>query len=930
MARIIRTPVGWNASENAEWVTDADGLGREITLDSFNPDDTGGETRETDVEYIQNETGDRMTLHLKQKKLPDNRYTILTNVYGASFVVYHDDEEVKRVTATTDAGDGMYSATFTYAINGESPSLTVIPQEIENITITGLTMVYKDGTEEEIGMRENAPGVYSGAIDILRGDERVPDYLHAHISCYGWVTPERVVSVGVPLVFSAATSESATTVGNLVTAKYDSPRYGNSPFTGVVTLDGKLPFITPNISSFNGRNSETYDILYGYYISSVVFSYKDEQSSFSKQATLEITLNDRGTVEIMTQYYGVKLLKSGAYADELSGLLNVYFGYTQGGTVVRKPGSKSSNADCYYWYIGFKSNELPDSGVTPSGCAAFLDTDDELHYDYSGGTQQYTVSASVATVDETLIPLDASAETYSDTTAYREIDVYEPSFTADISSAGNAFTCTADTSSMAVDVSASENTTLSARYGTATTRITECGGKSSTTRLVQSEAPAPEVVTYYYNFSASVDNNESERQITAKLYRDSGFTNLYATCILNKSNGWKTGFTSTTQNTFYAKIETTNVGSISVEDEYIDLEPFVEKFEEGVSYHGYAENVVSFEGPTGYTVVDAECSTFIFENHNSDGSEGEENRAVMTGCVDSSIFAYINARNVSEQGYSVEQICGDTEWFSAEVYEDGVKFTAKPNFSSVELKARFSVFLNCDNSVKRIVEVTQKGIGSESGFFICAKHSYDDQPYIGYPYIWGNSNSEPYSQDTGLPWASQYPIALEYNRDTNRFQAYSTTYMYSEPVIHVFDMIEGYTGAIAYDYISFYGIYYRKIINQRVYFYRVGYAVDSLRDFSVGISGPGARLFDDTISLVELPPTPMSPAGVRMMIKPNRDEASELQLNFATNARNYAADGGKLVSIDISYEILDTSTQMSVNISLGFIKSINHIYPPGS
>jgi hypothetical protein len=776
-------------------------------------------------------------------------------------------------------------------------------------------------------MRENAPGVYSGAIDILRGDERVPDYLHAHISCYGWTTPERVVSVGSPLVFSAATSESATTVGHLVTTKYDSPRYGDSPFTGIVTTDGKLPFITPDISSFNGRNSEIYDILYGYYISSVVFSYKDEQSSFSKQVTLEITLNDKGTIEITTQYYGVKLLKGDAYADELSGLMNVYFGYTQGGTVVRKPGSKSSDADCYYWYIGFKSNELPEGGVIPSGCAAFLDTDDELQYDYSGGTQQYTVSASVATVDETLIPLEASAETYSDTTAYREINVYEPSFTVTIPDTGNAFTYTADTSSMTVDVSASENTALSARYGTATTRITECGGKSSATRLVQSEAPAPEVVTYFYNFSASVDDNESELQIRAKLYRDSGFTNLYTTCILNKSNGWKTGFTSTTQSTFYAKIETTNVGSISVEDEYIDLEPFVENFAEGVAYCGYTENVVTFEGPTGYTVVNAECSTFNFENHNSDGSEGEENRAVMTGCVDSSVFAYINARNVSEQGYSVEQICGDTEWFSAEVYEDGVKFTAKPNYSSEELKARFSVFLNCDNSVKRSVEVTQKRIGSDGCFFMRAKHSYDSETNTGYPYIWGNSNSGPYSQDAGLSWAGEYPIALEYNRNTNRFQAYNTTYMYNEPFIHVFDMRDGYAGAISYDYISFYGIYYRKIINQRVYFYRIGRAGSSLEGFNAEITGTGSTLFDDNISLVNLDPTSSTPAGVRMMIKPNPDEASELRLSFATNASTYVPDGIKLVSIDISYAVPEW---MNANISLGFLKSINHIYPSGS
>jgi hypothetical protein len=788
-------------------------------------------------------------------------------------------------------------------------------------------MVYKDGTEEEIGMRENAPGVYSGTIDILRGDERVLGYLHAHISCYGWVTPERVVSVGAPLVFSAATSESATTVGSLETTKYDSPRYGDSPFTGVVTIDGKLPFIMPDISSFNGRNSETYDILYGYYISSVVFSYKDKQSSFSKQTTLEMTINDRGTVEIVTQYYGVKLLKRGAYADELSGLLNVYFGYTQGGTAVRKPGSKSSDAYCYYWYIGIKSNELPDSGVTPSGCAAFLDTDDELQYDYSGGTQQYTVSASVATVDETLIPLDVSAETYSDTMVYREIDVYEPSFTADISSAGNAFTCTADTSHMVVNVSATENTALSSRYGTATTRIAECGGKSSTTRLVQSGAPAPEVVTYYYNFSASVDDNESEQNITAKLYLDSRFTNLYTTCVLNKSNGWKTGFTSTTQNTFYAKIETTNVGSISVEDEYITLEPFVENFTEGVAYQGYTENIVTFEGPTGYTVVNAECSTFNFENHNSDGSEGEENRAVMTGCVDSSVFAYINARNVSEQGYSVEQIYGDTEWFSAEVYEDGVKFTAKPNYSSEELKARFSVFLNCDNSAKRTVEVTQKRIARDSCFFIRAKHSYDADTNIGYSYIWGNSNSEPYSLDTGLSWAGEYPIALEYNRDTNRFQAYNTTYMYNEPFIHVFDVRDGYAGAISHDYISFYGIYYRKIVNQRVYFYRIGHAGPRLDGFNVAIFGTGSTLFDENISLVDLDPTPNTPAGVRMMIKPNREEASELQLNFATNASTYVSDGNKLVSIDISYVVPEW---MNVEISLGFLKSINHIYPPGS
>jgi len=929
MARIIRTPVGWNASENAGWVTDTDGLGREITLDSFKPEDTGGETRETDVEYVQNETGDRITLHLKQKKIPDNRYTILTNVHGASFVVYHDDEEVKRVTAATDAGDGMYSATFTYTMNGGNPPLTVIPQEIENITITGLTMVYKDGTEEEIAMTENAPGVYSGTIDILRGDERVSDYLHAHISCYGWVTPERVVSVGTPLVFSAATRESATTVGSLVTTKYDSPRYGDSPFTGVVTIDGKLPFITPDTSSFNGRDSEMYVILYGYYISSVVFYYKDEQSRFSKQATLEITLNDKGTVEIVTQYYGVKLLKRDAYADELSGLLNVYFEYKQGGTVVRKPGSKSSDADCYYWYVGIKSNELPDGGVTPSGSAAFLDTDDELHYDYSGGTQQYTVSASVATVDETLIPLDASAGTYSDTTVYRLIDVYEPSFTAEISNTGNAFTCTANTTSMTVKVSATENTALSARYGTATTRIAECGGKSSTTRLVQSEAPAPEVVTYYYNFSASVDDNESEQQITAKLYRDSGLTNIYATYALNKSNGWKTGFTSTTQDTFYAKIETTNAGSISVEDEYIDLEPFVENIVEGVSYAGgFTENVVTFESPTGYTVVNAECSTFNFENHNSDGSEGEENRAVITGCVDSSVFAYINARNVSEQGYSVEQICGDTEWFSAEVYEDGVKFTAKPNYSSVELKARFSVFLNCDNSIKRIVEVTQKRFVSDGAFFIRAHHSSDvkTEQAVRYPYIWGNSNSVPYSIETGLSWESGYPIALEYNRETNRFQAYNTTYMYSEPFIHVFDITYGYTGAMSYDYISFYGIYYRKIINQRAYFYRIG-AGTGFEDFKVYISGTGSTLFDEDIPLIYLDPTSDSPAGVRMMIKVNRDIAAELQTNFATNASTYVADGGKLVSIDISYVI---PGWMDVNISLGFLKSINHLYQSGS
>jgi hypothetical protein len=154
--------------------------------------------------------------------------------------------------------------------------------------------------------------------------------------------------------------------------------------------------------------------------------------------------------------------------------------------------------------------------------------------------------------------------------------------------------------------------------------------------------------------------------------------------------------------------------------------------------------------------------------------------------------------------------------------------------------------------------------------------------------------------------------------------------MYSEPAIHVFDMIDGYDGAIAYDYISFYGMYYRKIKNRTVYFYRIGYAGDILRDFSADISGPGARLFEGPISLVELPPTPTSPAGVRMMIKPNNNVSSDLQFNFATNATDYAADGGRLVSIDISYEILDMSTQMSVNISLGFLKSINHIYPPRS
>jgi hypothetical protein len=151
--------------------------------------------------------------------------------------------------------------------------------------------------------------------------------------------------------------------------------------------------------------------------------------------------------------------------------------------------------------------------------------------------------------------------------------------------------------------------------------------------------------------------------------------------------------------------------------------------------------------------------------------------------------------------------------------------------------------------------------------------------------------------------------------------------MYNEPFIHVFDMRDGYAGAISYDYISFYGIYYRKIINQRVYFYRIGRAGSSLEGFNAGISGTGSTLFDDNISLVNLGPTSSTPAGVRMMIKPNRDEASELQLNFATNASTYVSDGIKLVSIDISYAIPEW---MNANISLGFLKSINHIYPSGS